>query len=115
MKRPTRQSGNRDEIAVPVSDMRSSDDVGNDAVGNQLDFVFQRQLLLLHPGELKLVAVAGRAKQLDFLIQAAVLRLEKLQNLPRIIVIHAPVLQEARPAVTHRRVNGEPLGEQAVP
>jgi hypothetical protein len=44
-----------------------------------------------------------------------VLRLEKLQNLPRIIVIHAPVLQEARPAVTHRRVNGEPLGGQAVP
>jgi hypothetical protein len=43
------------------------------------------------------------------------LRLEKLQNLPRIIVIHMIVLQEARPAVTARWVNGEPLGGQAVP
>ena len=95
----------------------SGDNVWNDAIGELLDFVLQRQLALLHPRQLELVAIARCAKQLDFLVEAAMLRLEKLQNLPRIIIIHAPVLQEARPAVTHwrstaNRSAGEPFREK---
>jgi len=103
MKRPKLQLGNFPDRVVPRSNNRSGDNVRYDAVGNQLDLVLQGQLLLLHPGELKLIAVAAYSQQFNFLVETPMLGLEKRQHLPRIVVIHAPVLQESRFAVTFVR------------
>ena len=84
----------------------SGDDVWNDAIGELLDFVLQRQLALLHPRQLELVAIACLAEQLDFLIEATMLGLQQGQDLARVIVIHRSILQHGGIIVTpprHRR------------
>jgi len=93
----------------------SGDDVGNDAVGELLDLVLKRQLTFLHPGKLKLVAIARHAQQLNLVLETPVFRLEQSQNFPRIIVIHGFILQEARIIVTRRPVNGKPHAGPAKP
>jgi hypothetical protein len=85
---------------------QSSNDVGNDAIGELLDFVLQRQLPLLHAREFQLVAIAGLAEHFDLLIEPTMLSLEQGQDLARIIVIHTGTLQHGRIIVTqpyHRR------------
>jgi len=86
----------------------SGDDVWNDPVRELLDLVLQRQLALLHAREFQLIAIAGRAEQLNFFVEAPVLGLQQGQNLLRVVVVHQPVLQEARAAVTRSAVNGQP-------
>src|SRR5512140_924108 len=78
---------------------RSGDNVGNDAVRELLDLILERQLAFLHPGKLKLVAIASLAHPLNLLVQAPVFNLEQGQQLPWVIVVHALNLQEARTIV----------------
>jgi len=89
--------------------MGSGDDVGDNSVCKLLYLILQSELPLLHSGQLQLVAIAGHAKQLDLLVETAMLNLEKRQHFPRIVVIHEPVLQEGRLTVTLASINGEPL------
>ena len=65
---------------------------------NQL--ILQGQLLLLHPGQFQLVAIAAHPKQFDFFVETPMLGLVKYQHLSRIVVIHGPALQESRLTVT---------------
>jgi hypothetical protein len=44
-----------------------------------------------------------------------VLGLQKLQHFPRIVIIHASILQDARPIVTTVLINGKPLVALAEP
>ena len=91
--------------------MQSGDDVGNDAVGDQLDLILQRQLFFLHPRKLELVAIAGRSEQLDFLVEAVMVGLEEHEDFSGFVVIYVVVLQESRFAVTI----AEPRSERAIP
>jgi hypothetical protein len=72
-----RSKGNQDIPDVPPSDSDSSDDVGDDPISKLLDLVLQDELPLLHSSELELVAIATYAKQLDLLVEAAMLDLQK--------------------------------------
>jgi hypothetical protein len=108
-KRPTRPVRNKADSNVPLPDRASGDDVGDNAVGKLLDFILEDQFPLFHPRQLELVAIAAGSKQLDFLVEAAVLDFQQRQNLPRIIVIHASILQEGRTIVTRAAVIAEPL------
>jgi hypothetical protein len=94
---------------------RSGNDVGDNPVGNLLDFILQGQLSLLHPGQLKLVAIARNSQQFDFSVEAAMLGFQKRQHLLRIVVVHPFALQEARIAVTRPTVIGKPLDPSAEP
>jgi hypothetical protein len=92
-KRLSEQKGNQKFCACPdVGQAVLGNDVGNDAVGEQLNFVLQRQFTLLHAGELKLVAVAALAQKFDFLIEAPMLNLQQGQDLAWIIIVHGRFL-----------------------
>jgi hypothetical protein len=95
--------------------MASGNDIRDDPVSQLLDFVLQRQLLLLHASKLELIAIPAGSKHLDFPIETAVLDLEKFKYLSRIVVVHEPILQEVRLIVTVAAVNGEPLSPPAGP
>jgi hypothetical protein len=111
-----RQSGRTGCTALGQRNSRN--DVGNYPIIEDLDFVLQRKLLLLHPRQLQLVAVPAESQKLNFLVEAAMLGFEKLKHFPRIVVIHVCILQEAPPAVTFnpstpRRISGPSNGDLA--
>ena len=73
---------------IGTSDYRLGDDVGDTRIDDPLDLVLELKLAPLEPGNLELVAGRFRGKQLDSLVELAVLRLERLQDSDRIIVVH---------------------------
>jgi hypothetical protein len=106
---PDSTNGQPSSVQCPeFGQAESGDDVRDNAVGELLDLIFERQLPLLHPGELKLVAIARHTQQLNLFLETPVFRLEQSQNFPRIIIIHALILQEASIAVTRHSVIGRP-------
>lgn len=65
----------------------SGDDVGDNAVIELVDFVLQQQLALFQPGDFQLVDSPLFAQGQDLLVQAAMLGLQQLQQLPGIVVV----------------------------
>jgi len=91
----------------------SGEDIWNDAIGELLDLILERQLALFHPGKLQLIAIARRSHSLNFFVEAPMFALEHDQHFPRVIVVHAFILQEPRSIVTSRpstpsRMNDRP-------
>ena len=80
-----------------------------------LDFILERQFALFHPGKFQLVAIPGQPLKLNFLVETAMLGLQYCEHLPRIVVVHRPVLQEAHTIVTPPAVIGEPREPPAEP
>ena len=85
----------------------SGQDIRHHAVGQRCNLVFEHQLAFFQPRLLELVAIARQSRQLDFKVEAAVLAFQHGHKLGRIIVVHRPALQEARPAVTGAASNGQ--------
>jgi hypothetical protein len=94
---------------------RSGDYIRHDPIRELLDFIFQGQFALLHPGKFKLVAIAGRSEKLDFQIKSAMLGFEKFQHFARIVIVHRYALQQGRIIVTQVGVIGQPRGPSAEP
>jgi hypothetical protein len=92
---------------------QSGNYVGNNSVRELLNFVLERQLALFHPSKLELVAIAALAHPLNLLVEAPMLDPEHREHLPRIIVIHILILQEARTIVTRVPIIGKPRAGRA--
>jgi hypothetical protein len=74
--------------SVPMRDSRSSDDVRDDAIAEVGDFVFQQQFALLQAGYFELIGGPVEAERLDFFVKTTMFRLEHVEHLAGIIIIH---------------------------
>ena len=70
---PDAAQGNREPVDCPGEGLPSGNDIGDETVGNRLDFILQPKLSLFEPRQLELVRRTGRLKCPDLLVEPPML------------------------------------------